>query len=385
MTSHELARIGDMLELRDDQRAILAALHEDYTAEFNDARRRHMPGMLNLMIVPGDDSGGFMRELDDDEFQQLIDMVRAAIDDLRTIEEEFFNDIASAILGREGSDKLAAVRAMRECRLYLEATPDIPPQLLGGPMNNPGNSEGAVNFREILGELSLSPDQRRRIENAFIEHELAASDLLRERFDVDVVLSLHNWQIAVRMQNPEDRRPAWRAIRDRAEPMRQSQATNRELALLNRATLNAALELAPQREQSTFRDRYNRQAFPTIYDDPTSPEPKLLAAMNLPELSDRQRARVQDLIMEFRVEYQRLSQEMVEHHMDLSNIEAPERRGRQRPGQPEPPEVIERDGLRNAIERVMFDRTELNQRITRRLRAVLNEEQYNRLSMNVGG
>jgi hypothetical protein len=164
------------------------------------------------------------------------------------------------------------------------------------------------------------------------------------------------------------------------EPMQRSQSINRELALMNRGVLDAAINAVPAHERSTLRDRYNRQAFPVVYDDRSSPEPKLMAAMNLAELSDRQRGRMQDLMMEFRIEYQRLSQQMVDHYMALPEIEVPERRGGPRPGQAEPPEVVERDGHRNVIERFEFERGELNRRIERQLRAILNDEQYQRLS-----
>lgn len=168
-----------------------------------------------------------------------------------------------------------------------------------------------------------------------------------------------------------------RTLRD---PMRESQSINRELAHMNRAALHAAIEHMPSRERATLRERYNRQAFPTVYDDPTSPEPKLLAAMRLTELSERQRGRVQDLMMNFRAEYQTLSQELVERYMDLSDVEVPERRDRRRRG--ESLEMVERDGLRNAIERIRFDRDELNQRVHRQLRAILDQDQYQRLSMS---
>lgn len=379
ISAQELVRIGERLGLNEGRSAVLESLHEDYTAAYGEARRQHMPVILRMMVDP-ENEAGFMRILDDDALDELIDMVAEAIDELRAIEEHFFDDINSALLDNDGGETLDRLRAQRACQLHLEATPEIPPRLIGGPMNNPGNTEGGVNLAQIISEFPLNRAQRADLDDVLIDHAFATSDLLRRRLDVDVEISLRNWQIALLLQDRDERGRGWRAMRTLRDPMRESQSINRELAHMNRAALHAAIEHMPSRERATLRERYNRQAFPTVYDDPTSPEPKLLAAMRLTELSERQRGRVQDLMMNFRAEYQTLSQELVERYMDLSDVEVPERRDRRRRG--ESLEMVERDGLRNAIERIRFDRDELNQRVHRQLRAILDQDQYQRLSMS---
>ena len=165
------------------------------------------------------------------------------------------------------------------------------------------------------------------------------------------------------------RRSIWRRFggdfRQRWEAVTAARAS---IVELNRSTLARVSEALPADLAGELRRSYDRVAFRNLFDDPRSAEPLLGSALELPDLTAEQREALAESALGYRADYDAVSERMVAVMREAS--EAGEDRGRNWQRR------LER---RNKLEKLRFDRGELNERTRRRLRAILNEHQIERI------
>jgi Spy/CpxP family protein refolding chaperone len=135
---------------------------------------------------------------------------------------------------------------------------------------------------------------------------------------------------------------------------------------LNRATLEALAEALPDDVAVELRDAYGRQAFPGIYDDPRGAGRYLRAALALPELDERQRARLEAIAEEYRPAHREVADQLAQIYADQEDASA---------GGFDRSQWRRRGEQRNRIEVLEFDRTEINAKALRQLRETLTERQ----------
>ena len=139
---------------------------------------------------------------------------------------------------------------------------------------------------------------------------------------------------------------------------------NKQIVAINRQTLQQVLAKLPDDAAWTLRYEYNRAAYPDIFRDRSSAEEVLAAARALPDLTSRQRERIDELTYEYRSDYFDLSERMVGLR-------------RKRDFDPMAFQMPSREDIEGEIElqRLHFDREELTARARTHLRLVLTEAQ----------
>jgi len=195
------------------------------------------------------------------------------------------------------------------------------------------------------------------LDRALLDYEREATQLVRDRWyaSMDVMQAMQ-----VMASRREDRR-AYREIMRNASAT--SQRTTRALESLNRSMLSTLLEALPSDAAHALQHQYRQRAFPSVFDDPRTAEPKLDAAMNLANLAQSQRDRLRDAAVNYRTAYAQIANRMFEVHESRGG----ENRGRNA-----------MDHF-NALERLRFERNEVNDQLRRQLRAILNDEQIKQI------
>jgi Spy/CpxP family protein refolding chaperone len=140
---------------------------------------------------------------------------------------------------------------------------------------------------------------------------------------------------------------------------------------LNRATLAVLTEALAEDQAEMLDAAYKHAAFPTIYRDPDGADRYLTTALQLRDLDENQRGRIDAIIGEFRPAYEKVADQIAEIHAAWEDGGADFDRERWRTYQ-------ER---RNRIEVLEFERQELNAKALRQLREVLTDEQVQRLRL----
>ena len=132
---------------------------------------------------------------------------------------------------------------------------------------------------------------------------------------------------------------------------------------LNRQTIESLDPILSGSENAAIERAYRQAAHPSVYDDSESPEGDLLRALALETLRSDQRESLSETLAEYRGPYVELCEELVA-------LEQTESSG-----------WAERRTRRQAIERLRFDRSELNQRTRRRLEFILDDDQRQQLGL----
>jgi hypothetical protein len=139
---------------------------------------------------------------------------------------------------------------------------------------------------------------------------------------------------------------------------------------LNRGTLEALTEVLPANLAEILRDAYNQRAFPGIYDDPRATGRYIFAAMELTDLADQQRARIEAVRDEYEPRQREIADRMRDVYIAATGAPGADRE-RWRAFQAQ----------RNKLDVLEFDRREINAKALRQLRDILTDEQQTRLRL----
>ncbi|MHC4809418.1 MAG: hypothetical protein ACYTEV_03530 [Planctomycetota bacterium] len=360
ISDRELTWFAAILQLDETQREMLEATRLDHLDAYERFDREHAAALRGLIGRLNAESG------DADVAAELAAAWLAADEALEQHDAAFFADVELIVLDPADPAEAEAMAAVREARERVRLAVGRGRDLGGwagrmaASIDAGGGFEHAIDLDLLLAESSgESADATTAAMPMLVEYARTRLETLRTyreawRRYAGVVASMS-------ATPAEDRRNGefWQRMN---EPRAAVADARRQLVQLNRRTLSR-LERAADSIGATLRDRYQRAAFPKVYDDEQSAEGPLLAALNLPDLGPDQADRVRDLIALYRPRHQDLCRALVEERM----AESMARGGRR--------EWQERTARSNRIEQHVFDREELNARTLRALRSVLADEQ----------
>jgi hypothetical protein len=378
ITTGDVTTIADRLGIDEGRRAVLQSLHDDYLDEFEGLRTERIEPIVEMrrrLWERKDDEAPGPTKADVDA---LFDMRRAAIDEILALDEAFFDDVALTAVDRDddaGQALLPRLADERRRAVYARA---------GAPSSRPGmpgqrrfsrswmveeNGEAMVDLGRIVREADLSADEREDVEALIIGYEREMTDRFRRRSEIGFELDQGMERLNA---SGGDQRSGWRAYRELLQTKgRTLSEAETAISSANRSALEELRATLPAASFSVVEDAYRRRAYPQVYDDPASAEPHLLAALELEDLSESQREEIRDILGEYRGPYRSLCLRMVDVHASaLEETDGDERNRWQQRGQ-----------RRNDLEKLQFDRGELNDKSLRRLRAALREDQTQRLGL----
>jgi Spy/CpxP family protein refolding chaperone len=408
ITSRDVAVYTKRLKLDDNDRFILKSLHEEYVGDYGQLKRTDIAQLRAALAAARPEREERIpppgpRERDDrpagptpQEVDEIYDLRAQALKSIQTLDRTFFDDIETLIAAPEQAALVQRLRVARERSVYnrgLDASPfDAMFGRRGGRRGRGGpprpdlggqSNESGVDLTYLVEWLDLEADTRTEMDKLLADYETKALDGFRRQYESVLKLRHEVERLRARQARPEgdgnrDERDR-EAMRNRWENFRRLQenegrkaSEDRQFMVdLNRATLAALTEALPENQAETLDTAYKHAAFPTIYSDPNGADRFLTTALQLRDLDESQRSRIDAIIGEYRPAYEKAADQIAEIHAAWEDGGGDFDRERWRTYQ-------ER---RNRIEVLEFERQEINAKALRKLREVLTDEQQQRLRL----
>jgi len=380
----ELAAIekaADCIGLEEYKRLIARTIHADYAKRWNDEllpmRERAAEAARSRWTFGADGSAEEKPGAGDAYHQARRDSMAKQGE----LDDRCLQDLAAG-LGEPGQSLVALVTLERveACRRFNAA----------GNFLGLGVAESQVNVGSLICDAPLSSDERT---SAVAAAALHAAELLKQaRLARATGLDLEreqetlwrNYQADVLREAEEgDAEPATRTpspetmLRLQREQQRiaaRQAAASRTVATAETALWNAVLAAVPENRRADLADARERARFPGIFDNPRSAQVYLDKALQLSDLADDQRPKVQALADRYRADYMALCRRMIPSADELA-AEPPSSED-MREMQAYWQKQME---IANRREKLRFERDELSQRTVAQLRRLLNEVQVARI------
>jgi len=391
ISARELETYARRLRLGDDERTIMAGVHEEYLSRFTQVEETQYKTVRDLESKLW---------AIDPKTQQMSPPTAASIDNLYAarhsaletaigVDASFFDDLAMTLLDSQAAG-VARLRQARLRDLYRRETDTVNGMAMGmggGPgsrgmrFNMMGGGSAVVDLIAVIDELTLSPIDQGAFDGALLEHETAIAVAMKSMYERNVRFQQRMDKLAAEnaQANADGQQrgngggrggPGGGAWRDAMETDgRAAREAKQAVIGRNQESLLSLKALLPEGDAETLRRAYNRKAYAEVFRDGRSAEPKLAAALQLPDLTDQQRPQVETIVGEFRANYDEICE-----HMIVAQANAPQFGG---PGGNRDWQAMQ-EGMR-AAEKLRFDRNDLNDRTVTRLRALLTDDQVQRL------
>ncbi|MDY7108305.1 MAG: hypothetical protein SYC29_06675 [Planctomycetota bacterium] len=392
ISAFEAERIAAWLDLEDDQETILNVLHNDYRDSFEELREQLIAPILDLtknmwVLDPVNED---VQPPSADVIDRLFNLRREAFDGILALDESFFDNVDLALVDDDDASSVTALRRLRLMRQRAAYNRDAARvgtgfRRQGNRMffgrSTPDHLEFRIDLTALVDGQHLDHEDRTALEPVLMDYEQAAVEAFRQRFELALEYGRGTERLsaAIATQRREsggrfDRSIAeeFRRLRDTlGRQLREAEAAITEL---NRRTLREIMDRLPTGAASSVHTAYRRQAFPGVYEDPTAAEGHFVAALALPDLSSSQRTRINDILVEYRGAYADLCEQMADLQAEEARQSGPDvDRG--------PDYWQKRRDRRTRLERLRFDRNDLNEKALRQLRAALGEDQLQRLGL----
>lgn len=385
ISDRDVETYSQVLGLQSDQRDLIGALHVDYQQRFEEVDAQHMEPLResarSLWSIDGE--SGQMSGPKAENIDQLYARRAAAREAIERLDDNFFEEIGLVVLGDQQQDLLPRVRMMRARETYAYERPGSF-GAFGGPQvmmftSMASNQEPTVDLTEIVRDLNLSADQLAEVDPVLAEYEHGYTEALQGRFELGMQIQQEMEKMTARVMQREmdddgNVRVAIRAgnaMRDQTEDNRnKARQADQVLLGLNRSALTDMMALLPETTARELQRQYNHAAFPQVYDDPQSAERQIVQALQIESLTANQRTQLSEIASEFHAEHETLCDQMalIERDSDGSLFDFDERRR------------MEAEERQQELEKLRFDRTELNEKTRRRLQTVLSEDQARQVS-----
>jgi len=391
ITRSELSSYVKRLDVSETHRPIIESIYAQYVDEFASIRSEYVEPLMELSRPGRPDRrerGGWrMSTPEPDVVAKMYELRRSGMKAVLALDETFFDDVE--LLISDDDAKTQQLWRMEQARLrevYNRGGGRWNVGLAGGGRFRGrfglGGQEQSVDLTRALEEIELNDDALQRVDPILNEYATALTEAFRRKYETSLRLAEARQQVfakamAERTDDEDgDRRGFGRMIGREMQRLRetvgeQAEQATEQIIEMNRQTLQQLTEALPEPFSRQVRDAYYRAGYPGVYDDGNSAQRPLDTALNLRDLSADQRSKLIDIASEYRGQYDALCVQMVEAQMNQpepSDDDGPGGGGWQRM----------RD-LQNELERLRFQRRELNAKTIRRIRSVLNEQQVDRV------
>jgi len=401
ITRRNIATYRERLKFNTTDWYVLQTLHEEYVESFTRIRETDIAAIraAERAIAPAGGDDDDAAPPTPEQIDTLFDLRAKALKSIQQIDGLLFDDIEMLIATPDQQPDAQRLRLARDRFVYNRGLGE---STLGtiygggrsgqrgrgnnrrsrgawGGFGNTRTLEASVDIGRLVDEMDLDDRLRAETSKLLVEYETAARDGFRRQYETSMLLQRESLKLQARMQQRsgdgeqgrERRRNRWQAYSNLMEGDGKKVDEARRLMVdLNRATLSTLTGTLSADHARALGDRYNRAAFPDIYDNPRAAGRYLVAALGLRDLEDQQRARVESIYAGYEPEFRVVADRMREVYAEPADVSG-EGRERWRGYQ-------ER---RNKLEVLEFDRRDVNDRAFRQLRDVLNDEQETRLRL----
>lgn len=364
ISTADVRKYAQQIGLDETQQAVMEALHDDYIDHYRQLSEQHfVPLRAAARELAAMRAGvGVVPAEERQRAQEMFALQRKAFAALRQLDNSFFDDVR-AIIEPQQVASLERVQLQRERVAYTGGT-NQPRNIDWGEvsrfMRQRSSNESYIDLGMLVEQLQMHQELGESGEALLLDYERKVTDLFREQYE----LQLRMYQQTCTIHPREDRRQFREAMSNIAPTLRR---TNRSIAQLNRELLSELASVVTPEAGEHLTYAYRRLAFSDQLDDDLArAETFLASALDLAELSDMQRTKLRDLTLEYRIAYSRVEQrmfELIEALTDASDSET----------------IVM---LRNDLDRLRFERDEINQRARRQLGSILSQEQRQQVGMD---
>lgn len=229
-------------------------------------------------------------------------------------------------------------------------------------------AEAAVDVSRLMSELRIDVSDQ-RVDELLKDYEYEVTELFEERYGLERQMRSAFLSMRAGGEGRARGREFGRVMREVGSTSRE---VNEAIVINNRHLLDQLLDALPSGSARRVREQYYRRAFPQVYNDPDRGHDMLQTVMSLDSLSDRQRMRIQELNIDYRMTYAALSEDMVGLMMSGED-DGDWRGGARRRSFADPDQ--------SRIEQLRFERRELSEHIKRQVQSILTEQQRGAIDM----
>ena len=378
ISSDSLALLAQDVGADTEDRDIIDVLHEQYAssalgiqAEF---KRAQTAGMMKLAAGS---LGGAKAEKSAEVFTEFSNsigaMQKSSIAQLRTLDDQLFDDLVLAIEDADDQRILRWHRLARE-RVYAAAGGNP----MGGvvrAMTPQSSLGGELDFMMILNELDLEPDNRLLALQALVDWHEPATAGVQALAELQETESTMLNEMMLAKDGGDDPQQALKLWEQMKESGRQRRALQDEAEGRNARAADAVRTVLSGPDLARFNRIVRVNTYPMIYSDPNHMGEKLMAAMALDGLDESVRAELLAMHDDYTRRYESCCDQMVEL---MALVPDPKGFGLR---MPDDAEFKAFEQAKNDSERVRFERDDLSAKVRGRLQILLSEEQI----QSIGG
>lgn len=386
ITTRDVLRYRRRLELDETDRFILESLYDEYWSAYKrvaatdvralDAAKSNLPPE-RPPGPEGDRDNGPAASVE--QIDEIYGLRGRALESIQALDGGFFDDLETMVSSDEQMQIVRRLRLARERDVYNRGLDGGLATMFGGRWRRRDSGferqsqESDVDLVAVVESLDLPDEDRAKADKLLADYETGAVDGFRLQYERIVQLRRRSERLRAQPPSPQGeedrdrRRSRFEGFRRLMEEEgRLASEARKSMIELNRATLQA-LRAALQGEQAeALVDAYNTAAFPMIFEDPQSAGRYLSAALDLTDLAEGERSKIESIAAEYRPADNAVAMQLVELYAAADDeLGTGFDRSRWRAYQ-------ERS---NRLESLLFDRTEINAKALRQLRGVLTDRQ----------
>jgi len=387
ISERERRRYATLLALDANEEAVLETIHSGYLDDFETLREARIDPIIEAgrTMWAIDGSGGITPPTTAD-ISRVYDLRKQALDAIMALDAKFFEQIALALLTDDDTDGVRGLKRSRLARDRIvfnrgDSAGGTASRMLGRTrrwMNTDRDrTETTIDLTALLETQRLDPAEIEAARDILIRYEEDIAAAFRARYEVAIAYQRAVEQVGAGAAALRERGD-WRRGGPGGELTQMLETTGTDLRArgkaiveLNRSTLEAIAGALGDGSAAALRRGYRRASHPEVYDDPGAAGPVLQNALRLEDLTPSQRARISDLLADYSAPYDDTSEQMADLRTAMAETGGGRRGG----------DWTRRREIQNQLERLQFNRGELNDRTLRQLRGVLEETQVQRLGL----
>jgi Spy/CpxP family protein refolding chaperone len=377
--------------LDDTDQAVLDTLYDDYRAQFRTLDddvldRLHDAEQATRIDDPQSGTRSLPGKAD---IQAVYALRRQAHEAVKRTDQAFFEELS--LLFDAGMDDptlrhLRMARTRERCRAAMSNGASglgpsffVDADMMFGGGGRSGRDD-TIDLAQLADTLDLDPGVRAKLDGILDDYEAQLTTLLENRLQRWLAyhesLDVMSAESTTLTEDGMEREITFEHGADNPLMSNAGAASEarKQIVALNRSTRDALLALLSDVDARALRDAYNRQAHPGAYDDPTCMLDRVQMALDLSDLTASQQSQMRDLAAEYRSAYDAATLRIVELHAAGATGGGFSMSG-------EGLNWNDMQQHQRDLEKLEFERDDLNNRTRNQLRAILTDEQ----ARQVGG
>jgi hypothetical protein len=375
MSITPLMTLARDMQVDDTQRAILTALYDEYRTTYRAFITADVQAIraANARLWDFDAETGLATIPTEAQINHVYDLRREAHAKSQALDANLWAECGTLFSGDAARDALRRLEVRRQ--IACSSIHQHYPYRLPTPSGDPAE----VDLAALVETAMVDDAARTSLRNVVPTYEARRLELVKQRFEVYVELNRLSELLSMRM-----RRANQEATRDdepfdywtrRNEVLGAQEAQLRELSrqlvALDASTLEACREQTSDDQFRILQRAYRRKAYAEVYTDPYALDDSIERVLQFGDLTPAQRSKINELSMQYAADYEAICRRMIDAPAPnppwLSSVEWSRE------------DMAAYNQASQHMEKLRFERDELNARINTELSILLSDSQLQAL------